>query len=59
MICWRPYSAVGVPADASTVVGVSTISGILVIASLPSSVDTVMFVLSLLLLASLHAVASL
>ncbi len=34
-------------------------SGILVVAGLPSAVDTVMFLLSLLLLASLHAVATL
>ncbi len=36
---------------------VSTISGIPVILGLPSAVDTVMFLLSLLLLVSLHAVA--
>jgi hypothetical protein len=42
----RSYCAVGVPADASTVV-----------AGLPSAVDAVMFPLSQLLLASLHAVA--
>ncbi len=28
MSCWRPYCAVGVPADASLVVVISTISGI-------------------------------
>ncbi len=36
---------------------VSTISGILAVAGLPSAVDAEMFLLSLLLLASLHAVA--
>jgi hypothetical protein len=55
MSCWRPYCAVGVPADASWLV--STISDNLVVAGLPSAVDAVMFLLSLLLLASLHAVA--
>ena len=41
MCCWHPYCAVGVPADA--------FSGILVVMSLPSAVDAVMFLLSLLL----------
>jgi hypothetical protein len=36
---------------------VSTIFGILVVAGLPSAIDAVMFLLPLLLLASLHAVA--
>ncbi len=60
MSCWRPYCAVGVPADVGTVVGqslFSTISSILVVMGLPSAVDGVMFLLYLLLLASLHAVA--
>ncbi len=38
LVCWRPHSAVGVPADASTV-GISTISGIPPVAGLPSVVD--------------------
>ncbi len=51
MSCWRPYCAVGVPADASTVVGKSpTISGIFIVAGLPSAVDAVMFLLFLVLL---------
>ena len=41
MCCWHPYCAVGVPADA--------FSGILVVVSIPSAVDAVMFLLSLLL----------
>jgi hypothetical protein len=28
MSCWRPYCAVGIPADASTVVGIPAIAGI-------------------------------
>jgi hypothetical protein len=39
MNCWRLYCAVGVPADASTVAGSSTISDIPAIAGLPSVVD--------------------
>jgi hypothetical protein len=39
MSCSPPYYAVGVPADVSTVVGISAISGISAIASLPSAVD--------------------
>ena len=46
MRCWRSYCAVGVPADDNTVV-----------AGLPSAVDAVMYLLSQLLLAPLHAVA--
>jgi hypothetical protein len=34
-----PYCAVGVPADASAVVGISTISGIPALAGLPSAID--------------------
>ncbi len=44
MSCWHSYCAVGVPADANTVV-----------AGLPSVVDAVMYLLSQLLFASLHA----
>ncbi len=39
MNCWRLYCAVGVPADASTVAGSYTISGIPAIAGLPLAVD--------------------
>ncbi len=39
MRCWRLYCAVGVPADASTVAGSTTISGIPAVAVLPFAVD--------------------
>jgi hypothetical protein len=39
MSCWRSYCAVGIPADASTVDGISTISCISTVAGLPSAVD--------------------
>jgi hypothetical protein len=45
MSCWRFYYAVGVPAVASTVVGISTISGISFVAGLPSAVDVWMLLM--------------
>jgi hypothetical protein len=43
--CWSFYCAVGVPADASNVVGISTISGIPFVAGLPSPVDVGMLLM--------------
>jgi hypothetical protein len=37
MSCCHFYCAIGIPADASTVVGISTISGIPFVAGLPSA----------------------
>jgi hypothetical protein len=43
-----PYCVVGVIADAGAVVGISTISGIPAVVVLPSAVNSVMFLLSML-----------
>ena len=48
--CSRPYSAVGVPAEVGTVVGIFTFSGISAVAGLLLLLMSVMFLLSLLLL---------
>jgi hypothetical protein len=39
LCCWPLYCAVGVPADASTVVGISTISGIPAVEGLSFAVN--------------------